>query len=128
MTHRSAIGFGVLLTCCSIGTWAQPSSTQRIQQLDNSQVKVWKTIIYPAKHQSLSMHRHDSNRVVVALTDGKLKVKNDKGEVHYLHLKQGQAYFLTKDLPHELHSDQNVSGHPIEVVVVELKDRQGKPK
>jgi hypothetical protein len=41
------------------------------------------------------MHRHDRDRVVVALTDGILKVKNDKRKVHYLHLiKKDQASTL----------------------------------
>ncbi|WBV68565.1 hypothetical protein PGH46_16990 [Legionella pneumophila] len=36
-------------------------STQRIEQLSNARVTVWKTIIYPSSKQVLPMHRHDNN-------------------------------------------------------------------
>lgn len=112
---------GLALTCVTATSWAHSATTKRIPQFENAKVAVWETIIYPSKQQSLSMHRHDRDRVVVALTDGTLKVKNNKGNIHYLRLKKDHSYFLTKDVPHELHSDQNASGHPIKVIVVELK-------
>ncbi|MDR3501079.1 MAG: hypothetical protein P4L79_00675 [Legionella sp.] len=100
---------------------AHANSTQRIPMLANDKVQVWKTLIYPNKEQILAMHRHEHNRVVVALDSGKLKVTNNKGEVHYLELEKDQAYYLHKDVPGELHTDENVSDHPIKVIVVELK-------
>ncbi|USQ14149.1 hypothetical protein J2N86_02110 [Legionella lytica] len=100
---------------------AQANSTQRIPLLANNKVQVWKTLIYPNKEQSLAMHRHEHNRVLVALNSGKLKVTNNKGEVHYLELEKGQAYYLLKDVPGELHTDENMGEHPIKVIVVELK-------
>lgn len=95
-------------------------TTQRIPQFSNDKVTVWKTIIYSQKHQELKMHRHDHDRVVVALTDGVLKVTNTKGESHLWTLKKDQAYFLTKDKADELHQDENVSGHVVKVMVIEL--------
>lgn len=112
---------GIALTCFSSISWAHFATTKRIPQLDNSKVSVWKTIIYPSKQQILSMHRHERDRVVVALTDGTLKIKNDKGKIHYFRFKKDHSYYLSKDVRHERHSDQNVSGHPIKVIVVELK-------
>lgn len=97
------------------------ASTHRITQFSNDHVSVWKTIIYPSSNDSLEMHRHDHDRVVVALTDGLLKVTNDKGQVHYVKLVKDKAYYLTKNIPNELHSDQNVSSHPVKVMVIELK-------
>ncbi len=67
------------------------------------------------------MHRHDYDRVLVAFNEGVLKIKNDNGKVHYLKLVKDAAYFLKKDVPNELHSDENITNHPINVLVVELK-------
>jgi hypothetical protein len=100
--------------------YAQSQTTKRIPQFSNEAVTVWKTIVYPSSNQALKMHRHDNNRVVVALTDGVLKVTNDKGKVHYLTFKKDQAYYLTKDILNELHGDENITNHPIKVMVIEL--------
>jgi hypothetical protein len=113
----------ILWTCCISTLHAQPSqTTQRIPQFSNSTVKVWKTIIYPSTKQTLAMHRHDSNRVLVALTNGVLKITNNQGRIKYLHLKKDKAYFLEKDVPKEIHSDENISAHPIKVMVIELRE------
>lgn len=115
------IGIIALYSSCVSSTEV---STQRISLLSNDRVSVWKTIIYPNKAQILKMHRHENDRVVVALDDGLLKVTNDKGKVHYLKFKKGMAYFLNKDVPNELHNDENLSGHQVKVIVIELKDIQ----
>ena len=101
-------------------TFAQ--STARTAEFSNDKVNAWKTMIYPASNQVLGMHRHDYDRVVVALTHGLLKITNDKGDIHYLKLKKHKAYYLKKDLPHELHQDENITKHPISVMVIELKE------
>ena len=121
MMNKKYYVIGLFFMCLSSLSFGEAAATHRVQQFQNSKVTVWKTIIYPTKQQTIAMHRHDYDRVVVALTDGTLKVKNDKGKVHYLHLKKDQAYYLKKDVPNELHSDQNVSGHRISVMVIELK-------
>jgi hypothetical protein len=100
---------------------AKTATTKRIEQFANQQVKVWKTVIYPRSNQSLTMHRHEYNRVLVALTNGLLKITNDKGKVHYLRLKKDKAYYLKKDTPNELHKDENLTQFPIKVMVIELK-------
>src|SRR5690242_7251251 len=82
---------------------AQTPLTQRIPQFDNDQVAVWETIVYPSQQHVLVMHRHDRNRVLVALSNGTLKITNDKNQVHYLKLIKDHAYFLTKDIPGEMH-------------------------
>src|SRR5688572_6003098 len=87
--------------------YAKSLTTERIPLISNEQVKVWKTIVYPSAQQELKMHRHDLNRIVVALTNGRLKITTNQGETHYLRLKEGQAYYLAKDLPEELHTDEN---------------------
>jgi hypothetical protein len=101
---------------------ASTPTTTRTPQFSNSQVSVWETIIYPSANQELKMHRHDHDRVLVAFNDGSLKIANDKGKVHYLTLEKNKSYYLTKDIPNELHSDQNMSSHPIKVLVIELNN------
>lgn len=96
--------------------------TARIPEFSNDKTRVWKTIIYPSQKQTLSMHRHDYDRVVVAFNKGTLKITNDRGEVHYLKLQKNTAYYLPKDPHDELHQDENISKHPITVMVIELKE------
>lgn len=95
--------------------------TTRIPQFSNNEVNVWTTILYPNQNQKLPMHRHENNRIIIALDSGTLKITNDKQKSHYLKLKRNQAYYLTKDIPNELHSDENISEHIIRVMVIELK-------
>lgn len=94
--------------------------TNRTPQFLNEKVSVWETVIYPRKNQVLKMHRHEHDRVVVAFNDGILKITNDKGKVHYLKLQKNKSYYLTKDVPNELHNDENISGHAVKVLVIEV--------
>lgn len=98
------------------------ANTKRIAQLSNQKVAVWETIIYPGSGQVLKMHNHAHDRVVVALTDGMLKVVSKQGKVHYLRFAKDHAYYLAKDQPRDMHTDENISHHAIKVMVVELKN------
>lgn len=113
---KSLISFA-LLALSSANLIAQ---TARITQFENEKVKVWETIIYPEKQEILPMHRHEHDRVLVALTDGVLKVTNQAGESHDLVLKKDKAYYLPADKREERHNDENKSGKPIKVMVIEL--------
>lgn len=110
---------GLIMSC---GHYAMANGTDRVEQLSNSRVKVWNTVIYPSANQALPMHRHEHDRVLIALTDGELQITNDKGDTHQLKLVKDKAYYLKKDLPNELHNDVNNTKHPIKVVVIELRD------
>jgi beta-alanine degradation protein BauB len=101
----------------ALNAFAQ-SQTKRIPQFSNAEVNVWQTIIYPQHTQMLKMHRHQYNRIVVAFTDGTLKIVDNKNKVQYLKLQKKHAYYLTKDA---LHIDENMSSQPIKVLVIELK-------
>lgn len=101
---------------------AVAEASHRVSQFSNASVNVWKTVIYPNARQALPMHRHDHDRVLVALTDGELKITNNHGKVHYVHLKKDTAYFFKRDVPNELHNDENISSWPIKVMVIELKN------
>ncbi len=93
--------------------------THRELQVENEEVKVWKTVIMPLS--PLKMHRHDANRVVVGLKGGILKKITDKGEISFLEFETGKAYWLDADPENELHADINESDKPIEVMVIEFK-------
>lgn len=112
----------LLVYSISASSYANSTDTTRIPYFSNDQVKVWKTTIYPSKNQALKMHRHENNRVLVALDSGVLKIVNNHSQVHYLKLEKDKAYYLTKDVIGETHTDENVSHHPIKVVVIELID------
>lgn len=113
----------VLAFFAAINSHADSKKTKRIPLFSNEEVNVWKTIIYPSKRQELKMHRHEYNRVAYTFDNGTLKITSDKGNVHYLKLEKDKAYYLTKDAPGELHVDENVSQHPIKVLVIELKNK-----
>jgi len=109
----------LLLSLTFLLSKASAATTHREKQCENQDVIVWKTIIEP--NQPLVMHRHDHRRVVVALTDVDLLVKNNRGQSHHLLMKRGTARILLADKPKELHCDINQSHHPMEVMVVEFK-------
>lgn len=108
-----------LLMTISFAYGAQ--STKRVHQIDNAEVSVWKATIYPGSKQMLKMHRHDQDRVLIALTDGRLKIVSDKGETHYMDLQKDHSYFLTSDPMGEKHTDENVGKKAISMVLVQLK-------
>ena len=93
--------------------------THRTLQFENDHVKVWKTIIMP--HEPLTMHRHDSARVIIGLKGGSLTKIEENGERSQLIFETGKAYWLTEDPPGTLHGDVNESDEPIEVMVIEVK-------
>ena len=114
------------LSLVSIGLAAsaltqQASATRRIPQLENDKVKVWKSIIVP--NRPLSMHRHEAGRVIVALKGGTLKIVQATGESKEVQWETGKAYWLDSDPPGTTHGDVNPGKEPIEVIVVELKQR-----
>lgn len=100
---------------------AEESQTHRVPQFQNDDVEVWKTTIFPTS--PLKMHRHENDRIVVPLSDTKLKVVNDKGETKTYDWKAGSAYFLKRDIPGEQHMDVNETGKPVDVMVIQFKNK-----
>jgi quercetin dioxygenase-like cupin family protein len=98
-----------------------PRTTVRTPQFENESVRVWKTSIAPG--QPLTLHRHENGRVIVALTDGTLKIVKESGESKTVTWEKGKAYWLSADPSGEKHGDLNEGKDPIEVMVVELKTR-----
>jgi len=103
----------------AVGSPAEPRSQLLIPQFENAAVTVWKTVLGP--HEKIGMHRHEHGRVVVALKGGTLTLPQQDGSARRLVLETGKAYWLDADPPDKLHGDDNDSGRPIEMMVVELK-------
>jgi beta-alanine degradation protein BauB len=112
----------LLIMLISTTALAITPNTTRTPQYENNKVQVWETIIYPSKNQILKSHRHERDRILVAFDSGILKVTNDKNQTHYLKLQKNKSYYLSKDVPGETHTDENISHHPIKVLIIELKN------
>ena len=113
-----------------LGTFAagvvtgQQTGTRREPQFENSEVKVWKSIIMP--NQPLALHRHDHGRTIVAIKGGTLDIVDPKGATMHKEVwESGKAYWLDAD-PVTEHGDLNKGKEPMEVIVVELKNDQKK--
>ncbi|HWE99698.1 MAG TPA: hypothetical protein VG248_07870 [Caulobacteraceae bacterium] len=91
----------------------------RIPQFENAQVKVWRTRV--ATGDPLPLHRHDHPRVVVALSDGELDLRNAAGAVERLPMQNGHAYWLPAMAAGAMHQDVNPGREPLDLMVVELK-------
>ena len=105
----------------AIGAWQQQATgTRREPQFENSDVRVWKSIIMP--NQPLALHRHDFGRTIVALKGGTLDVVDAQGKtMKQMTWETGKAYWLDVDPPNEQHGDMNRTKEPIEVIVVEMR-------
>jgi hypothetical protein len=111
-----------LVASCSLVNTAQASKceTKREVFIDNPQTKVWQTTICP--NQPLAYHTHQTARVVIAEKNVKLLVKYKSGEQKTIVLQANTPNFLSKKQGFEPHQDVNLSGMPIKVTVVELKN------
>jgi hypothetical protein len=99
-----------------------PAQTQRIQQFENENVKVWTSVVVP--NAPLTLHRHDHGRVIIALKGGTMKIVEQSGSSEQHVWETGKAYWLPANAPNTMHADVNAGDQPIEVMVVELqKDR-----
>ena len=103
----------------------QANTSRREPQFENSEVRVWKSIIMP--NQPLALHRHDHGRTIVTLKGGTLDVVDAKGAtMEKMTWETGKAYWLDADKAGTQHGDLNTGKEPMEVIVVELKN--DKPK
>ena len=121
MPIRKSVWLVVLALGTSAASTQPRSSTVRTPQFENDSVRVWKTTI--ATGQPLTMHRHESGRVIVALTGGTLRIVKESGGARTVTWERGNAYWLPADPPGEKHGDLNEGKEPIEVMVVELVPR-----
>jgi beta-alanine degradation protein BauB len=120
---RSVVGVVALLGAFAVGRSQQPSVTsERYPQFENEDVRVWKSVVVAGA--PLALHRHDHPRVIIALTGGTMQIvqQGAPSETHVW--EAGKAYWLPANAPNTMHTDANVGGKPIEVMVVELKHEQ----
>jgi mannose-6-phosphate isomerase-like protein (cupin superfamily) len=87
---------------------------------ENDQIRVLELVYQPGQREN--WHGHPRYLVyVVEPGDGKIKVENDKGEVHEYDLKLGQN-LLTG--PVEKHRGMNPGSSPIRLLAIELKQER----
>jgi quercetin dioxygenase-like cupin family protein len=96
------------------------TQTGREPQFENSEVKVWKSLVLP--NNPLPFHRHEHPRVIIALRGGTMKILEETGQSEIHAWQTGQAYWLPANAPGTRHQDVNVGDKPIEVMVVELQN------
>ena len=96
------------------------NKTAREPQFENTEVKVWKSVVLP--NDPLPLHRHEHPRVIIALAGGTMKILEDSGQSEIHQWQTGKAYWLPSNPPGTLHQDINIGDKPIEVIVVELQN------
>ena len=110
-----------LVFAAGIAVGQQQGTSRREPQFENSEVRVWKSIIFP--NQPLALHRHEHGRALIALTTGALDVVDPNGTtIDTYKWEAGKAYWLDRDKPGTQHGDVNKGKTPMEVIVVELKN------
>lgn len=108
-----AIAAGLVVAQTMIQTGREP-------QFENSEVKVWKSVVLP--NSPLPLHRHEHPRVIIALRGGSMKILEENGQSEIYEWQTGKAYWLPANSPGTRHQDINVGDKPIEVMVVELQN------
>ena len=127
MSMKWIASVGVIATVFAAGVAVgqQTNTSRREPQFENSEVQVWKSIIYP--EQPLSLHRHDHGRALISLNGGTLNVTDANNKVIDTYkLEAGKAMWLDADKAGTQHADVNPGAGPVEVIVVQLKN--DKPK
>jgi hypothetical protein len=110
----------LLLTAIAL-TPQQQQQTQRVPQFENDDVKVWRSVVVP--NAPLTMHRHEHGRVIIPIQGGTMKIVTQAGASETHQWDVGNAYWLGANKPGEMHADVNAGTKPIEVMVVELKQK-----
>ena len=127
MTKRAVGAIAIVGTVFAAGVaiGQQGNATRREPQFENTEVQVWKSIIYP--NTPLALHRHDHGRALISLNGGTLNVVDKSGKVMDTYkLEAGKAMWLEADKAGTEHADVNPGKQPVEVIVVQLKN--DKPK
>jgi len=123
MTNFKLVLLLAASACITGFTVAQTmSATGREPQFENTDVKVWKSIVLP--NDPLPLHRHEHPRVIIALTGGTMKILEETGQSEVHQWQTGKAYWLPANAPGTRHQDVNIGDKPIEVIVVELQNEK----
>ena len=117
----AAVAIICAVFAAGVAVGEQQSTTRREPQFENSEVQVWKSIVFPGK--PLGLHRHEHGRALISLNGGVLNVVDGNGKVLDTYkLEAGKAMWLDADKPGTQHADVNPGTTPVEVIVVQLKN------
>ena len=117
---RFVILLGTAVLVAGFAVAQTMSKTAREPQFENTEVKVWKSLVLP--NDPLPLHRHEHPRVIIARAGGTMKILENTGQSEIHQWQTGKAYWLPSNPPGTLHQDINVGEKPIEVIVVELQN------
>jgi beta-alanine degradation protein BauB len=121
MLKKTGLLFAVMGLAFTAGFAIAQTMTQtgREPQFENTEVKVWKSLVLP--NNPLPLHRHEHPRIIIALRGGTMKILEESGQSETHEWETGKAYWLPANTPGTRHQDVNVGDKPIEVMVVELQ-------
>jgi quercetin dioxygenase-like cupin family protein len=91
-------------------------------EIDNTWVRVLR--LKQGPHEKTSRHRHPTDRVMVYLTDFRVKATSSDGQTRETTRRAHEVEYV--DATKEAHAEENLSDRPLEAVIVELKP--GAPK
>ena len=85
-------------------------------EFENQQVRVIRARMGP--HESVPLHEHTLNRVIVLFTDLNLRSTDREGNTKVSQQKAGGAAWSTPIT----HKEENLNGSPFEVIAIEIKE------
>ncbi len=92
------------------------------KQFENDQVRVSK--IAMAAGEKVGLHRDENPRIVIGLKGGTVKRLEQDGSTRDIHFPTGSSVFLEADPLDQLHRVVNASDAAIEIIVIELKEKE----
>lgn len=101
---------------------AQTATHGNAPVIDNERVTVWEASLTP--RESISMKPYHTDLATVFLSDGDLRVTDTHGVSKVASQKRGDVVFTRKDSEEK---EEVTSPHPIETLVIELKDHSVPP-
>jgi uncharacterized RmlC-like cupin family protein len=92
-----------------------PAKTHNVE-IDNASVRVIRAMNTPG--QKSGMHEHRSNRVMIHLDAGVMRIAHQDGRVDDIHFKPGDVRW---DPAGGMHTSENIGGGDFHMIQVELK-------
>ncbi|MFN1149463.1 hypothetical protein [Serratia liquefaciens] len=103
---------------------ADECKTHRNQFVDNTDYKIWSTVICP--HQPVAKHTHAHPRVLIPKDNGTLRVTYadkplGKDNPRDFKLEKDKPVYLDYNEGKDLHTDEILGDKPLTVLVIEMK-------
>ena len=109
----------MFLAAVAVGLSAQAQRSNPVV-VENEQVRVLKVIDPP--HRKGRLHEHAMNRVMVYLNDGRIVLEYEGGKTDDQKVKAGEVRWSQAG---GMHTSENLSSGPVEIVEIELKSKPG---